>query len=246
MIPKKTIVYLFFIINYIVILSFCQTSPEISNNIITPQKVSNDASSAKEIKDNQKIVDFNNIKISDIVKQIDGKLIVPQKYRKIYIMPIRYTYSNNYQDVISLSVFRKSFQDEIISNNYDFIIVNKKDTAELFLYIAVVDYKEIPLKYDEIRNVESYKAYIAINIKLDINPKIKEETLILNRLIEYQDTHNIRVFPYESVYSFKKRIYKTLSKRILLTLYTGWYTEDKNEDETNIRRNQDDDEGKLL
>jgi len=184
--------------------------------------------------DNQ--VKSDEATLKDALKESDGRQIIPQKYKTIFI----HNFINASSALTSTTLFQDRLHQFFLLDPR-LAIVTKKEKGDIFLLGRIDKYQEIPIIIDSMGRTQKYKIFCEVSILVRVNPIIENDILLETRKVRFDIYYEPRALPYEDKYTAQERLFNGLSRRILLTTFNGWYTQDKTLSELNYNPNGDDD-----
>ena len=164
--------------------------------------------------------------------QFKGEKSDPRTYQTIFI--------HSFLNKTSKGILSPRLKEKLeIAYNADgkLQVRSEKKTAKVWLYGTILKYQKIPIRYNQFNQAVRYRLGIITSIKIVLNPKYIEQTLLERRLIRYDINYNPLEIPFESEFLANERLLDGLANRIIYTSLEGWYSELKSEEELNRTKN---------
>lgn len=182
--------------------------------------------------------------LSSNSNMIDGKEIIPSKYKTIYIHNIRNKTSESY-----ISYRLKEKLKTLYLADGRLQIKTKKEDADIWLYASIEYYHKTPMHYDRFGRATEYRLGVAVTLKIQKNmKKILEDLDKKNEAISSQEDpillpsrsitsfHMFSPIRFENERDAQEILLDSLAERIVYTSFNGWYTELKTQDELNYKK----------
>ena len=185
----------------------CETSSKITNS--NPQKNIETAESKQE-----------NSVLQQTASSIDGKEFIPLDIQSIYI----HNFDNRSYDSDAVSRLKEKLQNSFNADGR-LAIESSKEKADLWLYGSIDRLIKAPATFDQFRTPTKFLYTMVVTLKLRINPRLREEELLNNKIVRYDTSYSPRQPPYETAFSARERLLDTLTARIVYTCKTGWYSD---------------------
>ncbi|MDH5720017.1 MAG: hypothetical protein OEZ13_05265 [Spirochaetia bacterium] len=172
--------------------------------------------------------------IEEAFSSINGEEIITQNYRTIYI----HNFSN------------KSFQGDLISRlkeklQIEFQLdtrlkpISDKDQADLWLMGDIEIYHNIPTYFDKFGEPRRFMMSIGAIIWVRINSKIENAFLLERRKVRYDTAYSPHNEAFETEFMAQERLLDMTAKRIVLTVFDGWHTRLKTDQELGYEKSKE-------
>ena len=182
-----------------------------------------------QIKEN-KIKTKKEIQIS--ARQFKGEKNSPKTYQTIFIHSF---HNRSLRGILSSRLKEKL---EIAYNTDGKLQVSSdKKAAGVWLYGDILRYQKIPLRFNQLNQVVTYRLEVIVSIKVILNPYYGDRILLARRDIRYDIYYDPLEIPYVSEFSANERLLDGLVDRIIYISLEGW--ELKSEERSNQKKNSD-------
>jgi len=144
--------------------------------------------------------------------------------------------TNNYHVILIENFSNQTSEFELNDRLYEKIrssfehdgrlkVESTKKNADLLLKGKLLEYLKRPIAYDAFGQTKEYELNLIIGLNLRVNTKRSDEVLFENRMIRYSVKWNTSIPPFENEYDAQERLLEGIKERVMLTVFSGWYSE---------------------